>query len=360
MNKTQAEIELTNYLNRLKSKHGIDGFSMYDRILPIFEKYVVPKLKKKQTILKNLIPAFIENNLPGNLLERCEQICATRGTTLKRLCLIHGDVVGAAKFKSYCDKQALTNTFEYKRDKYGWSQEQFDEYNQSRACTLDNLIKRHGKDVGTKKWQEYVDRQSYAGCKLEYFVEKYGDEMGKQKYEDVNLAKSHSLESFERRYNDKEEALEKYIAYMDRPSHGGGYSLNSQKLFEQVCKHVDDEVGSVYYHTLNKEFGKFDTHRRRYYYYDFAIPSIKLIIEYHGDLYHGNPEIYNADDIPPFRGNFKTAAELWAYDKEKQDYAKSLGFDVIIVWESHFLEDETKTVEVLLNEINKRRTHIKL
>ena len=50
---------------------------------------------------------------------------------------------------------------------------------------------------------------------------------------------------------------------------------------------VDDEVGSVYYHTLNKEFGKFDTHRRRYYYYDLAIPSIKLIIEYHGDLYHG-------------------------------------------------------------------------
>ena len=60
------------------------------------------------------------------------------------------------------------------------------------------------------------------------------------------------------------------------------------------------------------------------------------IIEYNGDMYHGNPQKYKEDDNPhPFRKNL-TAKMIWDKDKEKIELAKFNGFDVLIVWDSEF------------------------
>lgn len=71
-----------------------------------------------------------------------------------------------------CDKQAYSNSLEYKQIKHGWTKEQFDTYNKSRATTKKSLIEKYGEQEGTQKWKEYCNKQSYAGCKLEYFIEK--------------------------------------------------------------------------------------------------------------------------------------------------------------------------------------------
>ena len=103
-----------------------------------------------------------------------------RVVTLKNMIQKYGKDIGSQKWQSYIKKQAETNTFEYKQKKYGWTKEQFDEYNQSRAVTLKNMIRRYGKEDGQRRWDEYCTQQKTAGISLEYFIETYSIVTGKQ------------------------------------------------------------------------------------------------------------------------------------------------------------------------------------
>ena len=105
--------------------------------------------------------------------------------TLESTIAKYGEEEGRRRWDEYRKKQAETNSYEYKKSKYGWTKERFDEYNKSRACTKENMIKRWGKVEGSKKWQEYCMRQAYAGTAKEYFIEKYGEVEGIKRYEEV-------------------------------------------------------------------------------------------------------------------------------------------------------------------------------
>ena len=70
-----------------------------------------------------------------------------------------GEEEGKRRWEEYRKMCSDTNTFEYKKEKYGWTKEQFDEYNRSRAITLDNMVKKYGKEEGAKKFNDYVDKQ---------------------------------------------------------------------------------------------------------------------------------------------------------------------------------------------------------
>lgn len=59
-------------------------------------------------------------------------------------------------------------------------------------------------------------------------------------------------------------------------------------------------------------------------------------IEFHGDMFHGNPNKYKTNDYPhPFRKTI-TAQEMWNKDKRKLDVATEKGFEVLIIWDSEY------------------------
>ena len=140
------------------------------------------------------------------------QKCST--ATKEHWILMFGEEEGLKKWNHYCELQSKTNTFEYKKEKYGWTKEDFDAYNKTRAITLENQIAKYGEEEGTKRFKEYCDKQSYAGCKLEYFIEKYGEVEGKKKYEEVNAKKSLTVDTFINKYGE-EEGVIRYHNYMD-------------------------------------------------------------------------------------------------------------------------------------------------
>jgi hypothetical protein len=113
--------------------------------------------------------------------------------TIESMIKKYGEIEGRVRWEEYRRKQAETNSFEYKKKKYGWTKEKFDEYNKSRATTKKNMISRYGKEDGTKKWEEYCSRQAYAGTAKEYFVEKYGEVEGTKKYEEVCYNKGNAF-----------------------------------------------------------------------------------------------------------------------------------------------------------------------
>jgi hypothetical protein len=234
-----------------------------------------------------------------------------------------GEVEGKERWKNYCEKQSISNTFEFKRDKWGWTREQFDEYNKSRSVTLPNLISRWGEEKGLEIWLNYCDRQRYTTT-LEYFIEEYGEEIGSQKYNE----------------------------FSNKRIFKGGFSEMSQKLFIELDKHLS-KFGT-YYATKNgeKSFLRKIGDRSFEYYLDYWIEDLNIGIEFNGDKWHANPSIYESNSTPmPFAGNMM-AETIWKRDKIKVEYLRDKLSKLIIVWENDYLKDGLDlTVKKILKQL---------
>lgn len=58
----------------------------------------------------------------------------------------------------------------------------------------------------------------------------------------------------------------------------------------------------------------------------------KIIYEFYGDYWHGNPKIYNADDY--CSASKKTFGQMYKKTLEKEEILKSFGYRIISIWES--------------------------
>ena len=75
------------------------------------------------------------------------------------------------------------------------------------------------------------------------------------------------------------------------------------------------------------------------------------IIEFNGDYWHGNPELYLFEDyVGNIINNKPTYAyELWARDAKKMMVAENRGYKVMVVWESEFMEMPKDTIKKCLS-----------
>ena len=265
--------------------------------------------------------------------ERWESI--PKGVTLYNLQQKYGDEEGERRFNEYRNRQAYTNSKEYKN----MSQTEFDEFNKSRAVTLYNLQQKYGDEEGERRFNEYRNRQAYTNSK-EYL----GD-----RYEDVNKRKALTLDNFISKYGDELGTI-KYSEYMNKAS--SGYSKISQVLFHQLTKKTPFIDKKCYFAECNNEYGIL--YKNTYKKYDFTCPDLNIIIEFHGDHYHGNPKIYKPEDFLRGKGCTKTKAkDVWEMDKVKADLAmKERGFMVIVVWESEYKEDPNGVIDRIIKYVS--------
>jgi hypothetical protein len=253
------------------------------------------------------------------------------GVTLTNLQAKYGEIEGQRRWDEYRKKQAITNSFEYKKEKYGWTKEQFDEYNSSRAQTLEKMIARHGEEIGTTKWQEYCDRQAYTNTK-NYFVEKYGHEDGTKKYLEINKKKS---------VNNPQILAEKLGVSIDDAIQ---IIINRQKQFFtsnleiEFIKNIEEKIGPLDHTSLKNPFGKWSETLKSYVVFD--IKHKNCIIEFNGDYWHANPAIYR--DTAIIRG--KTAIEVRTRDMLKLQTAKYYGFKTLVIWESDYKRNKQETI----------------
>lgn len=61
-------------------------------------------------------------------------------------------------------------------------------------------------------------------------------------------------------------------------------------------------------------------------------PISNTVYEFNGDLWHGNPDIYNPRDLNPF--NKKTFGELFESTEQKKQTIISAGYNYISIWEN--------------------------
>jgi hypothetical protein len=202
------------------------------------------------------------------------------------------------------------------------------------------------KDIISKNQTEAVKQVDFETrlipSNIEYWVNKgYSKEDAKQ-----NVSEHQSTFSLEKciaKYGEEEgkkrftERQNKWLkSLLTNGNMVIGYSKISQDLFYKILEKYDiSDRDKVYFATHNSEF-KLDKKEGGVWLYDFTDVKNKKIIEFHGDMYHGNPKKYNSLDNPhPFRKNI-TAQEMWDKDKRKLDVAIEEGFEVLVIWDSEY------------------------
>ena len=75
---------------------------------------------------------------------------------------------------------------------------------------------------------------------------------------------------------------------------------------------------------INKKLFKFDGYCK----------ETNTVYEFMGDFFHGNPKLYNQNDINPL--NKKTFGELYRNTINREKYLIKRGYNVISIWENDF------------------------
>lgn len=146
---------------------------------------------------------------------------------------------------------------------------------------------------------------------LQKCIEKYGEVEGKKLFNERQKKWTKSLfENFEK--------------------YGDGRSLQSQwasDIIDRICNELN-------INRPKKEKWISSKNGDLRFSYDFTFN--KKIIEFNGDYWHANPKFYDKDFI--LKGNI-TAENRWKIDEEKIKLAESRGYEVLVIWESDFIEN---------------------
>lgn len=275
---------------------GLENTTWDDEILLSCMELLINEGKKPNNGWYKRIGSFEYYKLdPSTWINRISKILTfKRGVSEVILKTTYGDVEGQLRWDSYKSKQARSNSLDYKREKHGWDQNKFEEFNKSRAVTLVNMIARHGEDEGLVKWDAYISRQRET-CTMEYFFDTYGEE-GKFKWEAFCNA---------RIANNRASISKEETEFL--------------RDISQICELSPQ-------HIIEKNF----TDGRRTFVYDALVTGTNILIEYNGDMWHMNPSRYKATDVQPYSG--RIAKDVWLHDENKLKFANERDYEVIVVW----------------------------
>lgn len=342
--------KVTNYL---KNRNILPKTNLYNIVYSQIYKnlnlgYSLPRIIGKLELLLKKSNFHEELDIRLDILLQISK----RGVTRNKLLVTYGLDEGFTRWNEYRRLQAITNTFEYKAEKYGITEIEFKDFNTSRAITADNMIKKYGVIEGMIKFNSYCKKQSYAGNKEEYFVEKLGEIAGKERYLELNKRKALNLQNFILKYGEElgNQKWQNYIQFSY--SH---YSISSQELFNSLHNRLVNftNIDKIYYATKDKEFGKMTP--TGYVKYDFVDTYRKIVIEFNGDYWHANPTKYHPDDKLDHKGgNIVLAKDVWKKDEEKFNLMKNEGYNVIVVWESDYLSNKEKMVNRIIDELYRK------
>ena len=121
-------------------------------------------------------------------------------------------------------------------------------------------------------------------------------------------------------------------------------SFNKSKMEKELFNLLKDKYNNVlkvHHKTLHIE--------NKWYYPDITINN-ELIIEFNGDYWHANPNIYEGNDIVHHN---KFASDIWEHDNQRKETFFNAGYKTLIIWEKEFLHNRDKTLSLIYEWISK-------
>lgn len=239
----------------------------------------------------------------------------TTAVTLENLTNKYGELEGLKRWERYRKLQSETNTFEYKKEKYGWGEKEFNDFNKSRAVTLKNMIKKYGEEKGAHIFNEYVEKQKVNGKSISWFLEKHGEEIGRRIFKEMLQGKLKGI-------------------------NGVVNSKPAGEFFARIENLLEDRF-EIYYFNKNFEFEVIIEETGNVYYLDFFIKELNVCIEFFGDYYHANPKKYKDPEALIKFSRIHKVSEIWDRDKKRiENLEKYKAIKTIVVWESDYYKNK--------------------
>ena len=123
-----------------------------------------------------------------------------------------------------------------------------------------------------------------------------------------------------------------------------GYSCNKSKLqhflFEEL-KSILPTIDAREGQTLRTDDGM-------WLFPDILIESKKVVIEFYGDYWHGNPRTYKSTDL--VKGQL--VGEIWKKDRLRVSVLKKLGYKTFVVWQYDFKNNKDTTLKLITERLH--------
>lgn len=220
------------------------------------------------------------------------------------------------------------------KEKYGdnWSVV----YSESKNTNgLSSFQKRYGEIEGEILYEERskkIKENGWSHFSKKYWENRgYTDEVLDKKLKEVQgRGKSYWVSRF-----GEDEGIKRFEEWKNKvtPTLSCRYSISANNFFT-LLQEKFPEIEMLF-----GENEKTVTVNGKKYFLDcyFVYNDQKICIEFNGDYWHGNPEVYKENDI--IKGSM-TCKEKWDIDKQRIKDIESLGYKVIVVWESSVDIDE--------------------
>jgi G:T-mismatch repair DNA endonuclease (very short patch repair protein) len=165
--------------------------------------------------------------------------------------------------------------------------------------------------------------------------------------------RNHGNENYNNRKKFKQTMMDRYGVESSFRLSNRYYSKISQNLFWNIYNNLPENLKtSTYFAELNNEYKIRDLDNNPIY-IDFIILDINFGIEFNGDIYHGNPKIFQENDKPNFFYKNLTCKQIWEKDKKRISFIEEKGFKILIVWEEEYLKKKEEVIKNCLNLITK-------
>ncbi len=345
--------------------------------------------KKQKYNLRKMIYEYINLNLPLSYLKDNWSKISSLGkdsSSLHSFIIKYGEDVGLKKFKEKCKLSAV-----YKNDiieKYGEIEGK--RMLSSRGASLENYINRHGEEQGKIKWDNYLEKRALAykkkhedGFKFakldrNYYCNLYGSSEGNKRF-DKNLVRmkyQSTKKFFINKYGEidgpikcrecKDHAslkffINKYgedigrVEYIKKQKKSRNSSRNTYSKWSiDVILELKNVINDLYYFGDNELIiysGDFNLLHQQIVCPDLFYKG--KIIEFQGDLFHANPNIFSEFDCPhPYQRNLM-AKEIWQNDKNRILFYKSKGYQTLEIWNLSWVENKNEVLHTCLRFLQK-------
>lgn len=130
---------------------------------------------------------------------------------------------------------------------------------------------------------------------------------------------------------------------MKRSWKDGSITINTHSINRSKA---EEEIRNIFESKLGDCVKQKTVHIGNKWYYPDIIIDDYFIIEYYGNFWHGNPNIYDADDMIH---HGKTAADIWKHDTNRQQTLEKNGYYCFIIWEDMYSNNPEECIKQVLS-----------
>lgn len=220
--------------------------------------------------------------------------------------------------------------------KKGYSEKDSKKLLRERQSTfsLEKCVEKYGMEDGLKRWKARQDK----------WLKSLGNKITNEMRDSTSF-----IHFLKKNNSDEQLAIKEYESVFKKrylSSKLGKASKKSIKLFIHLIKWCESNKLNYYCgYENNREFYLIDPESKKIYAYDFTIPDINLIFEFHGKFWHTKKPTCKVNEL-----GF-SLLESYNKDQNKKKLATKNGFNLIELFEEDGFEFNIKKMMTSLHQL---------